>query len=292
MDHKQIDQFDLIDRYLMGKLLADESASFEEHFVDCPDCIARLQTTKNFMQDLRLVAEQVAQREPHRPRSTFWQGVKNLFPKPLVWAVGCLLIAVAGTFFVIAYTLRLQDEANQAKSLSEQWQRRYEDEHQSARTADRMHQETEMRQAEQLRALEEKLKEEEAQRAKMAAESSRRLPSAGNLPIFILNSVRSGEPNRTESVNRINLPRSAAIFAFSITLEGETRFETCRIKIFDDRQRLIMEELVPIRQGALSVWLKPGLFHPGHHNLIVESNDKEGRRGVVGYYPFLIVKTP
>lgn len=295
MDHDQIDQFDLIDRYLMGKLPSEESVSFEEHFVDCPQCVARLQTTKSFLQDLRLVAaKQTSQPNHHQPAIAFWHFPQTSFRKFLAVAVGCLLIAAAvGAVFVLNYMRHLRAEVNQAKSLSEQWERRYEDERQSAIAADRAHQETESQRIEQLRALEAKLNDEKAQREKMAAEFDQRMRPEGNLPIFVLNSVRGGEPNADESVNRVSLQRSAAMFAFSISLEGETRFKNYRITIFDDHHRLIWKSggLTLNRYDALSIILKTDLFRPGHYSLIVEGVKEEGGREALGNYPFLIVKT-
>jgi hypothetical protein len=295
MDHEQIDRLDLIDQYLMGKLPAEVSSGFEEHFADCPQCIARLQTTKSFLRDLRLVAaEQAAQIEPYPLRRSFRHIMQSLLPKPLAWAVVCLLIAAAaGMVYVIDYTRRLQDEVAQAKSLSEQWQRRYEDERQSAMAADRSRQEAEAQRAEQLRGLEAKLNEAEAQRAKTTAGPGPLLPAEGNLAIFILTSVRSSELSPAQSVNRIPLPRSATVFAFSIPLEGETRYEAYHIRIHDDRHRLIRRSgnLTPGRPDALSIWLKSSLFQPGFYTLIVEGDNKDGGRDVIGNYPFLIVKS-
>lgn len=297
MDHKQIDQFNLIDRYLMGKLLAEEAAGFEEHFVDCPECVARLQTTKNFLRDLRFVAveqaSQIGRRQPSRPSRHFLQ---TLSRRPLALAVACLLIAIVlgSAFFLVDYTRRLRAEVNQAKSLSEQWQRRYEDERQSTDSADRRHQETETQRAEQLRALEARLKDEEAQRTKMAAELSRWMRPEGNQPIFILNSGRRSGQNAAEAINKFSLPRSATMFAFSISLEGESRYETFRIKIVDDHQRLIWKNrrLTPEQSDSLSVILNSNLFQPGHYSLIVEGVKKAGGGAIVGNYPFLISKTP
>jgi hypothetical protein len=295
MDHKQIDQFNLIDRYLMGKLLAEETAGFEEHFVDCPQCIARLQTTKNFMQDLRFVAaEQASQVDRRQPRRAFGYYLQTLLRKPLALAVGCLLIAVvAGTFFLANYTRRLRTEVNQAKSLSEQWQRRYEDERQSADSADRKHQETELQRTEQLRALEAKLKDEEAQRTKMATELSRWMRPEGSQHIFILSSVRGNGQNAAEAVNNITLSRAPAMFAFSIPLEDERRYKTYRATIFDDHRRLILKNRRLTQEGynSLSVILNSSLFRPGHYSLIVEGVKEEGGEDVVGNYPFLITKT-
>lgn len=296
MDHEQIDRLDLIDRYVMGKLPAEECAVFEEHFVDCPECIARLQTTKAFLKDLRLVAaEQAAQIEPRSARSASPHGLKSFLLHPVTWAAACLLIAgVTVALFVNDHTRRLRDEVAQAESLSEQWQRRYEDERQSAMSADQMHRAAEAERAEQLRALEARLKQQDAMRAETRAKPAGRLPSEGNLLLFILNSVRSSGPDPAGPVNQIDLPRTAVIFAFSIAPEEERQYETYRITIFDDRRRLVWKrgELTPGPQGALSIWLKASLFRPGDYDLVVEGVNKEGEKNEVGNYPFLIVKSP
>ncbi|HKP12904.1 MAG TPA: zf-HC2 domain-containing protein, partial [Blastocatellia bacterium] len=115
MEHEQIDQSDFIDRYLMGKLSAEESTSFEEHFVDCPRCLDRLQTTDRFLQGLRLAGvETETPTEPVRPRRTVRRFPPMFFHKPLAWAVaGMLIAAFAAAFFVAAYTRRLQTEVAQ-----------------------------------------------------------------------------------------------------------------------------------------------------------------------------------
>jgi hypothetical protein len=295
MNHEQIDQFDLIDRYLMGKLPEEESNGFEKHFVDCPQCLARLKTTKCFLQDLRLVAaEQVSQIDHQPPRSRSWHFPQRLLHSPRAWAAACLLIAaVASAVFVVDYTRRLHTQVNQAESLSEQWQRRYEDERQAAISADSKHQETELQQAEKLRALEAKLKDEEAQRTKLAAALARGISVEGNVPIFFLHSVRGSEPETSESVNSITISRSSAMFFVSISLEEEGRFENYQITIFDDRERRIWKSplLTPVQRDSLSISLRSSLFRPGHFSLIVEGIRKEGGKDPVGNYPFQIIKT-
>src|SRR5215216_128326 len=103
MDHEQIDQYNLIDRYLMGKLPSEESDGFEEHFVDCPQCIAQLQATKNFLHDLRFVAvQQASEPDRYQPKGAFRHFLQLISRMPMALGVGCLLIAaVAGTVFVI-----------------------------------------------------------------------------------------------------------------------------------------------------------------------------------------------
>ena len=297
MKHEEVDKFNLIDRYLMGKLLVDESARFEEHFVDCPQCITHLQTTKDFMQDLRFVAaEQASQIDYHQPKGAFGHFLRILLGRPLALAMGCLLIAAAASaFFVMNYMQRLRTEVNQAESLSKQWEQRYENERQSSVSADKKNQETQLQQAEQLRALEARLKNEEAQRTKIEAESGQRTHSGGNLPIFELASLRSVGPNTSEAINQIAVPQSSEIFALSIPLEGEPQFKNYRATISDNRRGHVLERrlLTPgSDSGALYIWLERGRFRPGNYSLLVEGFKKEGGKSVIGKYVFSIIKTP
>ena len=56
MDHKYIDELDLVDRYLMGSLPIEESERFEEHFVNCSRCADQMEANRDLIQGLRLVA--------------------------------------------------------------------------------------------------------------------------------------------------------------------------------------------------------------------------------------------
>jgi hypothetical protein len=127
----------------------------------------------------------------------------------------------------------------------------------------------------------------------MAAEFNRQMRPEGNLPIFILTSVRGHERKASEAAKQITLPHSSAMFAFSISLEGERLYDNYRITIFDDHHQVIWksDRLTPDSDNSLSVGFKRGFFRPGHYSLIVEGVKKAGGREVVGNYPFLIIKT-
>lgn len=308
MDHEQINRFALIDRYLMGKLPAEERARFEEHFVDCPQCIAQLHTTKGFIRDLRLVAaaqivaaepivaaESASPIAPHQPNRSWGFYLQGIWRRPLALAFGCLLIAmVIAAAYLVVYTRQLRREVNQAYTRYEQLERRYEDERESAMATDRMHQETALQQSEQIQTLTAKLKDAAAQRTKMTAELNRQMRPAGNLPIFPLVSVRGQERSGSEPVNKIALSGSATMFAYSIQLVEEKPYDHYRITIFDDHKRRIWQNrrLIPDANRALSTAFNSNFFRPGYYSLIVEGVNKADGRVTVGNYPFLITKSP
>lgn len=61
MDHSYIEEHQIADRYLMGKLPADEAARFEEHYLACDECRDRLDLAEALRDGVkRLAAEEVA----------------------------------------------------------------------------------------------------------------------------------------------------------------------------------------------------------------------------------------
>jgi hypothetical protein len=290
MNHNYIEQFDLIDRYLMGGLAAEESAQFEEHFIDCPECIDRLKTTKDFLQDLRLATvQQTSQTDIYRPRGLSRSVSQMLSPRSLALAAGCLLVfAIAGMILVINRMGSLQSDVDQAKSVSAQWERRYEEEQQSASLSDKKHQEVEQELTEQLRQLDAKLQNEQKQRT----ESGGGMRPGINLPIFVLNSVRGGGQNASEPVNEIDLVRSPLDFLMSVPLEGDTNYKDYRMTIQDNRNRTVWKRggYKPNRYNSLSIGFNSRFFRPGNYLLVVEGVTKEGALIRVGNYPFRVSK--
>lgn len=56
MDHVTIEEENVVERYLMGQLAAAEAARFEEHYLDCVECLDRLDLSKRLHQGLKDVA--------------------------------------------------------------------------------------------------------------------------------------------------------------------------------------------------------------------------------------------
>src|SRR3954466_8231285 len=68
MDHPTIDAENVAERYVTGRLPSEEAAQFEEHYLDCPSCCARVEAAERLQRGLRRLGEEGAVRSPGTPR--------------------------------------------------------------------------------------------------------------------------------------------------------------------------------------------------------------------------------
>src|SRR5436305_3908737 len=62
MDHADIEEKQIVDRYVRGTLPAEEVARFEEHYLSCPDCLDRLDLAESMNRGFKRAAGQDAAR--------------------------------------------------------------------------------------------------------------------------------------------------------------------------------------------------------------------------------------
>ena len=294
MDHKQIEQSDLIDRYVMGQLSVDEQEQFEEHFVDCAVCVDRLTTTKDLIQGLRHVAShQAAERGAYLPAPIPWYSRYRLAPKWLALASGFLVLIALSAAVIMFDRVRISStEADQARSESAEWQRRYQKERESAELAGKKHQETEDELGGRLAKLQ---KELDNNRKPTPGElppgsGGRAISPQANVPIIVLNSTRGIDPRSV--ANAVRLPRSPTSFVISLALEGETKHRDYRLILLDDRGEVIWQGGGFRRNASnsLTVGLNSSLFRPGYYSLRVEGVGAGTARSIIGEYYFHVTK--
>lgn len=296
MDHTYISEFDLVERYVMGRLPAEETAEFEAHFVDCLQCVGQLKTTKALMDGLRIVAsEQAPEPRSYEPGGLSWSLRQTGSRSFLALAAGVLLlVALVGAVVVSDQIRRSRIEADQAKSASAQLERRYEEERQSSSLAEMRHKDSERDLTTQIARLRAELENESKQKLDETAGDHGALKKPQiNLAIFVLESTRGSEP-ATGAPNELIVPRSPAYFVISVPLEGEGDHNTYRMTIMDARKHLIWKEsgLKPDRHDSLSVGFNSTFFRRGDYRLTVEGVAADGSTSVVGEYSLRVLKNP
>ena len=60
MDHHYIEENNLVERYVLGRLPAQEQVRFEEHFAECGECLEQLELAGDLDTALRAAAAEDA----------------------------------------------------------------------------------------------------------------------------------------------------------------------------------------------------------------------------------------
>lgn len=288
MNHDFIKEFNLVDQYALGKLAADEAEEFEDHFIDCPECVEQLNIARSFIQDLKGLAVQETLFSGNKPAPTTRRWLFQVVPLRS-WAVtACCCVLVAGVFAFFASRRLTQMEAElrqtkeDASAIRQQYQRGLE----TAAESEQQHQQARQQFAQRLDELEQKLKTGEATNQTPVRES--KAPEV-NFPIYALVSLARGQaPAPVE----IALPASSSRFALSIPVEDRTDFSAYRVKILNQRGVPVLNQggYKPDSYHTLSLSLSSDFLAPGTYDLRVEGLTPPNKWDTVGSYPFRITK--
>jgi hypothetical protein len=255
MDHDYIEQHQVIEEYVRGRLPEAEADRFTDHYLTCKECLRRLELAERFQQGMRdAVAEDIAAPV----------GLAAIFSS-LAWRrlmAGVAALAVVAGFALWWHLDRLHSELNEAQvSLAQAMGRQADD---GRHTRDLW---------KQLAVTRKRLAEETQARSQLASELSReRQPRAGAAWLVALVPVRSG-PAAGEPVQRITLPSAAdsIVLSLDMDLPGPGPY---RIVLRRRDGTAVWEgtglETGP--SGTLAIRLDSSLLAPGDYRLLVEQD--------------------
>lgn len=291
VDHRYIEEADVSDRYLLGKLPPEEQERFEEHFVDCAECLDRLETTRRFRRALKIaVAEEAARSRAYVRVGLLAALIGRNRRQRAARLVFTLLVAaaLATAFFVTTYR-RAREESEQAKKATSERERRYEEQQQASSRLEKERQEANVNLTEQGRRLEPREAPEPQSRPGGKRGVARRTPPQIPVPVFALSIVRSADPGSSEPANRVAIPRSARSFVLSLELENDTGVRSYRATIAAvERERVVWKRsnLKPHSRETLRIKLPSGLVAAGDYRLTLEGLTPEGNYLPAGTYDF------
>jgi hypothetical protein len=286
MNHDQINEFNLIDQYVLGKLSADEAEAFENHFIDCPECVDQLNVTRSLVQDLKgLAVQETLVSENRRAPMARWWHLERLVPIRYWPVIACFCIVVAGlfAFFAVRRMTRLEDELSQTKQDSSAIRQQYQRELEIAAVSEKQHQEARQQLTQRLDELEQQIRNEETVNHSSPSRGSA-TPEV-NFPIFALVSVERGQ---TPAPVEIALPASSPSFALSIQLEDSRKFDDYRVTILDQREVAVWKQsgFRPDAYHSLSLSLNSSFLKSGTYDLRVEGLTRPNKWELVGSYRF------
>jgi hypothetical protein len=292
MEHSYIEDHHIADRYLSGKLLIEERMRFEEHFVDCVECLDRLQTIDDFRAGLRTVAAEEAMRL-HAYLGVGQAGVLariarivRMRQSPLL-ALVILLLALPVAFLTLEWR-SARRELTQAKQAFSEWRRKYEESEQAARELAKERQTHKRESSLLLERFGDQL-----ERRRKSPDSPTRPPYTvaerrPETPVFALSVVRGDSPDPSQPVNRITLAPESKSIILLLELEPEPDLRSYRVAIstIDGRSLWTRDGLKPNLRNALALNFNSSLFKPGDYLLTLEGNTAQDGRAPVATYTF------
>jgi len=264
MNHQQIEEHNVADRYLMAKLSDAERIEFEEHFIDCPACIDLLETTDRLRRGLRAKAvEQSA--------TVVRLGLLGWFVRRSSgWRAALVVAGVVALVLPTALMVFVFRQLRTEQSASAEWEVRARDTERSLEST-----RTELQQAQ--RALTEL----------QTAGASPHVPGGGAFAsVFMLNRLRSSDPGE---VNQVIISVASQWIVLSPELDLDAGAGSYRATLTKNGQMIWQQDQLKLNaKGTIEPILNSGLFSTGRYLLTVEVL-RGGRYSVVGRYPFQVV---
>jgi anti-sigma factor RsiW len=259
MDHADIDEHHVIDRYVRGTLPAEEAARFEEHYLSCQDCLDRLDLAESMKRGFQRAAGQDAARvtAAHQLALVAWLTRLGRSRQATVLAM-MLLVAV-----LLPWGLSVRRIADRDRELA---QTRSALEQERAAATSRGTAETERLRAE----LEASRRDRERERASAAEQLTQARQPQVNLPILFLNAERGG-PSIDEPTIRLRLPSSPGWIVLAPEIDPPHQ-STYHVILRDAGGREVWRggDLRLDERDSLSLSLPSSLLAPGDYTLVVE----------------------
>ena len=277
MDHTYVEENDLVESYLAGRLSESERDEFEAHYFACATCLERLETTNDLREGMRQVAaEDIAQASEARARLGLLASLAVLTRWHRLALAGALLLLVAlPGFWLVERNRSLQRQSAAASAGAER---------QRAALEARLHS------LEQAGAGERRRLAGELARERQAREPD--VQPQVNVPIFLLAAVRGGEASGREPVNQI--PLSSATGSVILTAELATiDYSDYRASLHSAGGKEIWRArgLHPDSRDTLVLLLPAEMLQPGVYQLTIEGA-QDGTWTAVAAYPFRVVRRP
>ena len=280
VNHPQIEESDLVDRYLLGRLLPEEQAQFEEHFVDCQECLDRLETSASFRRGVKTAVAEDAMRSSVYVQSGIlaWLMRRDRWQRLTLLVIAIVLLIGPSAFFIMK-NRRVQEELDHARRESLEWQRQYEAQQKKGNAL-----EQELQQARQ--------NSEKGQQQTVPDEPANELGRPqSRVPVFALNIVRSA--SSSQPANQISIPHSASSVSLALELESDPDVHSYRVTISTAGNRVVWvaKDLKPQSKDSLKITLKSDLMKPADYQLTLEGLTKEGSYVPQGNYYFRVKET-
>ena len=268
MDHHYIEGHNIPDRYLQGTLSASERTRFEEHVIDCPACLDRLELTEDFRGALRTLAAEGASSSRVYPRPGLHAWLMGLAAgrHAALLAAAMLVLVALPSVLLIVWTGQSRRQVDQASRSVADWQRKYEESQQAAARRKRRCR----RGSKNWPGSASRSRRSASGRGRRAWQEGSRQALLQTAPLFDLNIVRGGSRGQSRPETRISIPRSAQWIVLKLEVEADPEIQSYRATLFTSDERVICRVSDVIASGGLAVSCDSSLFKTGAYRLVLE----------------------
>lgn len=250
MTHAEIEERQITERYLQGKLSAEEIAQFEEHYLSCAECLDRLDTAEELAFSLKeAVAEGIAQVAAVRQLALVSWLARLGRSRQTALLVSLFLVVLALPTLVYYRGGRLVSELRDARSAL------------AASTA---------RERAGQASAERTLAHERQERAALARDLAQARAPQADVPLLFLGGER-GRNSAGEPTYRLRLPRHPGTVVLSVPVEPapDATWRVVLARAGTGGAEIWRSAPLAVRQETLAVALPSALLAPGDYVLQV-----------------------
>ena len=264
MTHKEIEEQEIIERYVLHQLTPDERLAFQEHYFGCDECFGQTQIAARFIASVHQASRTgmfSADQKESRQQATGLMAA--LFGR--TWAgpaLAVLLLAAVTLAAVWSLSLRHENQLllSQAAEQSRASELLNTKNQELERGSNALREETESVKAENNRLKEELAKAEQQGETQLAQLGQVDV----NVPIRNIYPVDEAQRGGTPEVNRVHVPRGTRTVVLILS-DYKTGYANYRLEITDSSGRVVARRdgLKPNQAGELSVMLNRMLLSHG-----------------------------
>ncbi len=270
MDHSTIDAENIAERYVTGRLLPEEAADFEEHYLDCPACCARVEAAERLERGFRRLAEDAAAGAP-QARASRW----SPSPRWGLAAAALLVTALLPAGYGFREVQRLREDLSAAReSLAHSEATKVSPERLTALEGE-------------LQSTRRELTAEAEKRAALSREIAADRQPQTNLPVLALTPVRSASDGGP--VRSLTLPKEPGWVA--LWIEPEEDYPAYRATLRNARGAVVLRvpSLALNDLGALLITVHSTSLASGAYRLDLEGLPRTGAPVPLSRFPLRVV---
>jgi hypothetical protein len=280
MDHEQIAEHNVVERYILGRLTSEEEERFEEHLLECPECRLQVEREEDFQDSLHAVAAEEVARATARAGmiagTMAWLGRRSALRGWLLAAA--LLLLATLPLWLLRERSRLQGRIGQLQAdLARPPAAPAPAPAAPIPSGDP---------AEKDRLLAEIAAQKDAN-SRLSEQLARLSRPQVNVPIFSLGFLRGDDG----TANRVVLGKEPRWIVLSVELPPETA-KSYRATLTAAGGGTVWEGegLIPNAEGTVTISLYSGKLEPGPYRLRLTGVDAQGRTAPAGEIPFEVVR--